>query len=165
MRLSALLKENNLYIYPEFYFKELNFFADLAIVEMDMNDGKSNIKDKMTDVAAVIELKFSGGASQSVENFIKADKNKLKQYSYHLPYDCQYYFGVIYETECDEWTHWFDKRSTDNWGKGCLTELNAGYLINAGDLESKMYFGVKSYNQWNIQDEMNQCKIKFMSAA
>lgn len=158
MRLDSILKENNLYIYPEFYFKELNFFADIVIAEMNMKDNTFHIKDKMTDVAAIIELKYSGGTSQTVENYIKADKTKLKQYVNHLPYECQYYFGVIYETEC-EWIHWFDKRSTNNWGKGCLTELNAGYL------ESKMYFGVKSYNDWNIQDDKNQCEIGFMSLA
>ena len=34
-RLEKLLKDNNLRIYPEFYFSELKYRADIAIVEMD----------------------------------------------------------------------------------------------------------------------------------
>ena len=80
---------------------------------------------------------------------MKSDKAKLKKYFENfenLPYNCQYYFGVIYETEC--WRlNWFDKRSTNNWAKGRLTELNAGYL------DKQMVFEVNSYNNWNINSE------------
>lgn len=61
---------------------------------------------------------------------------------------------MIYETEC-WWLHWFDKRSTNNWANGRLTELNAGYL------DGKMHFEVNSYNNWNIGNESKLCNIQF----
>lgn len=54
-KLNLLLQQNHLYIYPEFYFKELKFFADLVIVEMDMTLEKKWLSEKMTDIAAIIE--------------------------------------------------------------------------------------------------------------
>ncbi|WP_304819312.1 hypothetical protein, partial [uncultured Clostridium sp.] len=115
--LNLLLQQNHLYIYPEFYFKELKFFADLVIVEMDMTLEKKWLSEKMTDIAAIIELKYDGGNAMSTSDYIKTDMSKLKEYVRSLNYDCQYYFGVIYETDC-EWLHWFDKRSTNNWANG-----------------------------------------------
>ncbi len=101
-KLGSLMKENNLFLYPECYFKELNYFADLAIVEMDMSNEAEYLWDRMTDVAAIIELKYDGGNSQATADYIKTDKAKLKTYVEELSYECQYYFGVIYETEFDE---------------------------------------------------------------
>ena len=144
--LNFLLQQNHLYIYPEFYFKELKFFADLVIVEMDMTLEKKWLSEKMTDIAAIIELKYDGGNAMSTSDYIKTDMPKLKEYIRSLNYDCQYYFGVIYETDC-EWLHWFDKRSTNNWANGRLTELNAGYLGET------MYFEVNSYNNMNFEAE------------
>lgn len=153
-RLTSILEENNLYIYPEVYFKELKYYADLAIVEMDMNQQTIYLGDRMTDVAAIIELKYDGGNSKTASDYIKRDMPKIKTYVHSLPYDCQYYFGVIYETEC-EWLHWFDKRSTNNWAGGCLTELNAGYL------NEQMYFEVNSCNGMNLQSKQTKCTIHF----
>lgn len=55
-RLGTLLKGNHLYIYPEFYFSELKYRADLAIIEMDMSLQRDWLAEKMTDIAAIIEL-------------------------------------------------------------------------------------------------------------
>ena len=110
--------------------------------------------ERMTDIAAIIELKYDGGTAKTTEDYIKSDKVKIKKYVDCLPYECQYYFGVIYETEC-WWLHWFDKRSTNNWANGRLTELNAGYL------DGKMHFEVNSYNNWNIGNESKLCNIQF----
>lgn len=153
-KLGALLKENNLYIYPELRINELNCFADLAIVEMDMALEYAFLPDKMTDIAAIIELKYQGGSAKSTADYIKTDIVKLKNYVHHLNYNCQYYFGVIYETEC-EWLHWCDKRSTNNWADGCLTELNAGYLNEI------MYFEVNSYNNLNFHHKRTKCNTIF----
>lgn len=152
-RLSSILHDNNLHIYPEFYFKDLKYYADLAIVEMDMNLDTNFLGNRMTDIAAIIELKYDGGNSQSAADYIMTDKPKLKEYVSKLPYECQYYFGVIYETDC-EWLHWFDGRSTNNWASGRLTELNAGYL------DEEMCFEVNSYNNWpckSKQKRINPC--------
>lgn len=153
-RLDILLKENNLYIYPEFYFKELKYFADLVIVEMDMNLEQTCLSEKLTDIAAIIELKYDGGNAISTSDYIKTDISKMKEYVRNLDYDCQYYFGVIYETEC-KWLHWFDKRHTNNWANGRLTELNAGYL------DETMYFEINSYNNMNLQQKQIPCNIIF----
>lgn len=152
--LASLLQENNLYIYPEFYFKDLKYRADLAVVEMDMNKQTSYLSERMTDIAAIVELKYAGGNAKTTADYIKTDMSKIKEYVNILPYDCQYYFGVIYETECD-WLHWFDKRMTNNWASGCLTELNAGYL------NEQMFFEVNSYNGLNMQHKRVECKIEF----
>jgi hypothetical protein len=152
--LGEIMRENNLYIYPEWYFNDLKYRADLVIVEMDMGDDTTYLVDRMTDIAAIIELKYASGYADSIIDYIKSDMPKMKEYVQNLPYDCQYYFGVVYETECD-WLHWFDKRSTNNWASGRLTELNAGFL------DSQMYFEVNSYNGWNIQNKREKCEICF----
>ena len=153
-RLAPLLQENQLYIYPELHFKDLQYFADLAIVEMDLNLQTKHLSENMADIAAIIELKYSGGYAQTTSDYIKTDIPKLKSYVQNLDYDCQYYFGVIYETEC-AWLHWFDKRSTNNWANGVLTELNAGYI------DETMYFEVNSYNHMNIQQKRSKCEVHF----
>lgn len=117
--LNPLLQQNQLYIYPEFYFKELKFFADLAIAEMDMSLEKTWLSEKMTDIAAIIELKHDSGNAMSPSDYIKTEMPKLKEYVRWLDYDCQYYFGVIYENDC-EWLHWFDKRSSNNFNVYCI---------------------------------------------
>ena len=153
-KLEHLLKENNLYIYPEYYFKDLKYRADLVIAEMDMSIPTYYLWERMTDIIAVIEFKYDGGDTKSTVDYIKTDKSKIREYVSDLPYDCQYYFGVIYETECVQ-LNWFDKRSTNNWASGRLTELNAGYL------EEEMCFEVHSYNNLNFQYDKVICEIKF----
>jgi hypothetical protein len=152
--LKKIMQENNLYIYTEWYFNDLGYYADLAIVEMDMGIDKYFLGDKMTDVGAIIELKYASGNAISISDYIKTDMPKIKEYVKKLPYDCQYYFGVIYETEY-EWLHWFDKRSTNNWANGRLTELNAGYI------DEQIYFEVNSYNGWNLQNKKEKSDIMF----
>ncbi|MBD5162074.1 MAG: hypothetical protein HDT14_08700 [Oscillibacter sp.] len=144
--LKSLLEENNLYIYPEFYFNQLRYHADIAICEMDMSLEPYHWHDRLTDVAAIIELKYGGSS-----DYIKTDIPKLKTYVQSLGYDCQYYFGAIDErTECGR-LPWLDRRSTNNWANGCFTELNAGYL------DGTMYFEVNSYNNMNIQQKRVEC--------
>lgn len=53
--------------------------------------------------------------------------------------DCQCYFAVIYEEERD-YLNWTDKRTSNRWGMGCLTELNGAYI------NGEMVFEVNSYN-------------------
>lgn len=151
-RLCDFLEENNLFIYPEFHFPSLNYYADLAIVEMDMSIDSYYLSDRVTDYAAIIELKYDGGNSNTTVDFIKSDMKKIKNYVQNFNSDCQYYFGIIYETECS-CLNWFDKRTTNHWGNGCLTELNAG-IIN-----DSTYFEVNSYNNMNLQQKREKCEI------
>ncbi len=144
--LKPLLEKNHLYIYPEFYFKELRYYADIAICEMDMSLETYYLHDRLTDVAAIIELKYGGSS-----DYIKTDIPKFKTYVQSLDYDCQYYFGAIDEKTERGHLNWLDRRSTNNWASGRFTELNAGYL------NGSMYFEVNSYNQMNIQQKRQHC--------
>ena len=154
LRLADILEKNNLYIYPEFYFKDLKYRADLVIVEMDMDMQTSYLSSRVTDIASVIELKYDGGTAKTTEKYIKSDLPKLRQYFQSLPYKCQLYFGVIFETEC-KWLYWFDKRTTQKWGNGWLTELNAGRM------DDETIFEVNSYNGMNYQHRSKTCEIEF----
>ena len=149
--LEDVLKENNLFIYPEFYIPELKYRADMAIVQMDLS-ASGELSTRASEIAAIIELKFEGGTAQGTVEVIKADLQKMKRYAKQLDENCQCYFGIIYETEC-EWLHWLDRRSTEHWADGCMTELNAGYL------DGVMTFEVNSYNHMSIQNRSTVCRM------
>lgn len=148
--LKDVLDEHNLFIYPEYYVPELKYRADMAIVEMDFSAG-GHLSERVSDVAAIIELKFENGTAKGTTDIIKADLQKFKLYAQQME-NCQFYFGIIYETEC-KWLHWLDRRSTKHWADGCMTELNAGYLDGA------MTFEVNSYNYMNLQNDRRVCQM------
>lgn len=140
-RLEGLLIENNLRIYPEYYINMggLKYRSDIVIAEI--GEEKRYLKDMVTDIVAIFELKLESGVSQGTTNVIKRDIQKMKEYRQKMKLDCQCYFAVIYEEEC-EYLNWIDKRTSNRWGKGCLTELNAGYI------DGEMKFEVNSYNEF-----------------
>lgn len=140
--LSKLLEDNNLRIYPEFYFPKLQYRADIAIVQIDPDLDEEHLEDMVTDVVAVFELKYSSDSAKSTAAWIKKDIKKIKNYIQKGKLQCQFYFAVIYETECSV-LNWLDKRSTNNWASGYITELNAGYI------DEKMIFEFHSYNNLN----------------
>lgn len=149
--LEDVLINNNLFIYPEFYIPKLKYYADIAIVQMDLSaDG--TLSERVSDIAAMIELKFEGGSSQGTLDVIKADLQKMKRYAKRLDEECLVYFGIIYQTECD-WLSWLDRRSTEHWANGCMTELNAGYL------DGVMTFEVNSYNHMNFRNRSAVCQM------
>lgn len=77
--LDDVLKQNDLFIYPEFYIPELKFRSDIAIVQGDLSaDGM--LSQRVSDIAAIIELKYKGGTVQSTQD-IKADLQKMRQYA------------------------------------------------------------------------------------
>ena len=149
--LEDVLKANNLFIYPEFYIPELKYRADLAIVQMDLSADRA-LSQSVLDIAAIVELKFEVGTAQGTLDVIKADLQKIKRYAKQMDKNCQFYFGVIYETEC-AWLRWYDRRSTEHWASGRVTELNAGYL------DGIMTFEVNSYNQMGIQNKSAICQM------
>ena len=146
-----ILKDNDLFIYPEFYIPELGYFADLAIVQMDLS-ANGSLSDRVEAIAAIVELKFVSGTAQGTLDAVKADLQKLRRYAKRMDENCQFYFGVIYETEC-AWLHWLDRRSTEHWADGCMTELNAGYL------DGVMTFEVNSYNHMSIRNRSATCRM------
>lgn len=138
-KLGKILDENNLRIYPEYYFHNLSYYADIAIVQVDNSIDKA--RDKVVDVIAVMDLKYDCRNYIGTENSIKYDLHKIKN-CIQLGKLCQYYFVVIYETECI-CLNWLDKRNTNNWAKGYVTELNAGGINGC------IVFEVNSYNGMN----------------
>ena len=148
-KLDRLLRENNLRLYPEFVFHDLKFRADLAIVEMDFERDGAYLGDYICDVVAIIEIKYTAGADSGTTNWVKNDVKKLKRYLQDGHLDCQCYFAVIYEEECSV-LRWMDKRATNNWAKGHVTELDAGYI------DGKMRFEVNSYNGLNPELQANE---------
>lgn len=149
--LEGVLEENNLFIYPEFYIPGLKYRTDLAVVEVD-RFSEGYLSSRVSNIAALIELKFVSGTAQDTMDVVKADLQKLKQYLGQIDGDLQLYFGIIYETEC-KWLSWLDRRSTNHWANGCVTELNAGYL------DGVMTFEVNSYNHMNIQNKSAICQM------
>lgn len=145
--LDPILQENGLYIYPEYYFSDLRYFADLAICKMDMTK-EARLHDKMTDILAIIEIKYGGDS-----DYIKTDLPKFRSYIQALEYDCQYYFAAIDEVNERDRLRWLDGRSTGKWASGCFTELNAGWIAG------KMLFEVNSYNGMNIQQKSSECDV------
>jgi len=141
-QLDTLLRENNLRLYPEFYFSDLAYRADLAIVQIDPDREEEYLANAITDVIAVIELKYTASASDGVAEWVKKDVSKIKNYIQSGKLDCQFYFAVIYEVECTS-LRWMDKRSANNWASGYVTELNAGYI------NGEMRFEVNAYNGMN----------------
>lgn len=142
-RLGSLLVENNLKIYPEYYFSNLGYKADIAIVEIDP-EKNDYIRNRVTSVVAILELKYKSGYSKNKEEEIKRDIQKLRQYHYTECPKCLCYLAVIYEESCYV-TNWMDKRSTgkNKWANGCATELTAAFI------NGYMQFEVRSYNGLN----------------
>ena len=145
-KLDYILKENSLRIYPEFYFKSLKYRADIAIVEIEENSDKEYLADMVKNVIAIIELKYDYGTDEQTMSAIKNDVWKIKDYIQTGKMLCQYYFGVIYENECVA-LNWIDKRSSNNWANGYVTELDAGII------DDEMWFEVNSYN--GLNEEVN----------
>ena len=138
-KLRNILKENNLRIYTEATFPEISFKADIIIVEIDENGYFDN-----SDIIALFELKYKEGADNQTINSIKYDIQKFKIYLQEAGVcNAQFYFSVIYLEECD-YLQWItDKRTTNNWANGRVTELDAGYL------NGKIEFEVNSFNDMN----------------
>lgn len=144
-RLDKLFRDNHLRLYGEYTFPGLKFRADLVIAEIDEAwDISRSLKESVTDIAAIIELKYTNGAESSTDGWIRNDLQKFKRNFQTGGYDCQFYFGVIYEVECSSLS-WVDGRSVacGTWGYGRVTELDAGYI------NGTMMFEVNSHNGMN----------------
>lgn len=146
-KLAALLKENNLRIYTEKYFPEMKKKPDIIIAKMreDFSEDTLYSSIREEDVVALFELKFTSDAARSTADWMKEDLKKLKEYVQKSKLQCPLYFAVIYEVEC-EWLHWLDKRNTNNWASGYVTELDAGII------DGQMRFEVNSYNGLNVSN-------------
>ena len=139
-KLASVLRENNLRIYTEKYFPGMKKKPDIIIAEIRDEYPECSLYASIReeDVVAVLELKYRSDTAKSTSDWMKEDLQKLKTYVQKSKLQCQMYFAVIYEVEC-EWLHWMDGRSTNNWAAGRVTELDAGWID--GNIE----FEVHSY--------------------
>ncbi len=156
-RIDCLCEMYNLRIYTEYnesILKANNMRADIAIVEMDFDIEEVYLGNKVKSVLAIIELKY--GESP---NYMFQDISKIKNYrSFTELEGCQYYLGILNERDYIDRAFWLDKRQTNNWANGCVTELDAckysSYDCN------RMAFSVYSYN--NLNEELNTENIEDM---
>lgn len=161
--LEPLCKEHNIRIYTEFNEKGLKsrgLRADIAIVSLNLqNNDKYFLGDRIGDVLAIIELKCRGDGSNGISaiyNDVEKTKNYIKKFAFP---ECQYYLGIIHEYSYSfSELQWLDKRQSNNWGKGKLTELNACYYEEHS--EDDIGFSVCSYNELN--PELNCCDLSNM---
>lgn len=130
-KLGDVLSNNNLRIYPEFYFQGLKYRADLAIVQIDAETGSDYLKDNVRDVAAIFELKYVNPKAdeRAYRQWILDDVKKIKHYIQDGKLNAQFYFAVIYESEKKR-MNWIDKRSSNHWAKSRVTELDAAIVGN-----------------------------------
>ena len=139
-KLSTVLKENDLRIYTEKYFPGIKKKPDIIIAQLrdehEENSLYTSIREE--DVVALFELKFTSETAQSTADWVKDDLKKLKDYVQKSKFQCPLYFAVIYEVEC-YWLHWLDKRSTNNWASGRVTELDAGWIDGIMNYEVHSY--------------------------
>lgn len=142
-KLQEVLKDNNVRIYPEYYFPELKYRADLAIVQVDTESENYYLKDRVSEVVAIFELKYVNASNndEATEQWIMEDIKKFKRYIQEGKLNAQFYFAVIYENERKR-MNWMDQRSSKHWAKGRVTELDAAIV------SEEMQFEVYSYNEY-----------------
>lgn len=148
-KLDPVMKREGLFIYPGFTFKEPGHHADLAVCQADMSKDVYYLEEALTDIAAVVQLRFSGS-----QEYFDADVPRLKQYVQDLGFHAQYYFGVIQETEQQIRLPWLDPSSMSRWAEGCFTQLSAGYQDDGA------FFEVTAYNGLNIQSKRVRCELR-----
>ena len=143
-KLEDVLIDNNLRIYPEFYFPELKYRADLVIVQMDTESENYYLRDRVKEVVAIFELKYVNASNndEATEQWVMEDIKKFKRYIQEGQLNAQFYFAVIYENERKR-MNWMDQRSSKYWAKGRVTELDAAIV------GEKMQFEVHSYNHFS----------------
>lgn len=148
-KLSKILKENNLRIYTEYTFSNLSYRADIVIAKIsdkEVDYLKDAIENEKEDVVAIFELKYIATSDRATVDWTNKDIEKIKDYIKIGKLKSQFYFCVIYEVECER-LNWMNKKATNNWANGNVTELNAGYINDS------MKFEVHSYN--NLNKELN----------
>lgn len=147
-RLDPLLIRHSLFLYPGFTFKDTRYCADLVICRMNMEKEAYYLEERLTDIAAVIQLSFGGSP-----HYYRTDIPRFKEHLDELGYPCQYYLGVIQESEAQVRLPWLDQRALGRWAPGCFTELTTQTL------DDGMYFTMRSYNNMNLQHKQTPCEF------
>ena len=98
-------------------------------------------------IVAVVEFKYKNMCCYGLEGEILRDFEKMRIYQRKnrcLDEHCQFYVAAITPGEFSR-PAWLDKRQTNHWAKGWVTELNA-HMPNG-----KMQFDIISYNGMNLE--------------
>jgi len=142
----TFLDEHNLRIFTEVNDGDLKGSgkrADIAIVKMKNPQESFYWGDDIETYIAIIELKYT--SKYSATKAVYKDFNKFKEYYQVHKIDCQYYAGIITEIAWER-PDWLNKKQTNNWANGRVTELVASY---ENDENNDMKFEVFSYNHLN----------------
>ncbi|MBR1728888.1 MAG: hypothetical protein IJ728_05130 [Selenomonadaceae bacterium] len=139
-KIDKICRENNLRIYSEITFPEIASRADIVIAKISADDKRIYYEDTV----ALFELKYTGGTNKNTIDWVMNDIKKFKKYFREANLtETQFYFACIYCEEC-AYLQWItDKRTTNNWANGRVTELDAGYL------NGKIEFEINSFNDMN----------------
>ncbi|MBQ9853331.1 MAG: hypothetical protein IJO37_10525 [Ruminiclostridium sp.] len=98
-------------------------------------------------IVAVVEFKYKNMHCYDLEGEILRDYEKMRIYLRKgrcLDEKCQFYVATITPGEFSR-PAWLDKRQTNYWAKGRVTELNA-YMP-----DGEMKFDIISYNGMNLE--------------
>ncbi|MBE6708416.1 MAG: hypothetical protein E7578_04145 [Ruminococcaceae bacterium] len=136
-KLDGLFREYNIRVFTEFtdsVFAGAGLRPDIVIAEMNFKKSSKYYGDDVKELLCVMELKYKNGFSSSKD--IAKDYDKLQKYVKDLNVDCKLYMATIWEYEDDE-TSWVRKNAA--WAKGRLTELNASYERETGDMRFYIY--------------------------
>lgn len=133
----------DLFIFTECYhygFYEIGYRPDLIIAIKD-HKNKSTYKDiRINDVIAIFELKYKSEKCSNIEDEIYHDFDKFKLYKNIYP-NCQFYNMAISLGDFNR-PAWLDKKSTNHWANGCVTELIAYEPKNELDFQIYSYNGM-----------------------
>ena len=117
------LRGNNLAIFTEFYLPATKQKVDLAIVEIDKENGKKHLSDCIVNIISVIEMKHKGYTVNDA--VFQKDVDKVIGYTKSIPYaDTRYYVAFIREAFFypDDVGGWLED-SEQAYPPGRITEL------------------------------------------
>lgn len=121
----------NLRIYTEctaFGFSNNNQRPDIIIAER-IKDNNDSEKIWIEKIVAVFELKYKGEQCYNLSGLIQQDFHKMYDYknntSIPIADDCRFYVAAITPGDYEPGAWVTDRRTTENWAKGSVTELLA----------------------------------------
>lgn len=135
---------NDLFIFTEcndYGFCEMGCRPDLVIATKDYSKESNYKRIYIDEVLAVFELKYKAENCYNAADKIYCDFSKFKAYKSLYP-NSQFYNIAVTLGDFNR-PAWLDKRQTNNWADGCVTELIA--YEPGGALAFQIY----SYNHMN----------------
>ncbi|MEQ6391386.1 hypothetical protein RZN22_19145, partial [Bacillaceae bacterium S4-13-58] len=146
---------NNIRIFTEFHYK--GFIADLAIVKLIDQPGKSHLQEEVESVLAILEVKYKRNGNE--KPFVD-DVLKIKRYMNTAPKDLtQFYLAFIHEIEYGNIEESWLSKSQQKWAKGRLTELSGNYVEDEMEWKVLSYNGMNEGSIWNYRFTEEELKL------